>query len=353
MSVTHSPRGFTGTVDEIAEANRWWLGAPPFRAGSVNAWAVTADVSVNRQVDIAVGSGIAYGVADTTTQPDALALAANNGTTDRYDAIVASWSWQTHRVTFAVIPGTTSPPQVNVTTTADPNKINRIPGVQYDALLAVVRVRSGVGVLSAGDVVDCRMWAGFDGYANVVSAQYLTMLDTFPGSLVHDVTTDIVWNRLANGVWGFEKWIGTDKSKQPMIALRNTSLLTHQGVGVNVNWPDVTDHGGGLLSLSGDTIVCNVPGRVRIESLFVSDMGDAGYSWISVSLPAGGGNYLSNLDDLRQRNSGYSGAGTLRQTPTVGPIQVRPGDLIGATVFQLNTGAGDCVYQAYLSATYV
>jgi hypothetical protein len=289
LAVTHVPAGFAGTVDEIAEARRFGLAAPPFRVASVNDWAPSADPSVNRQVNISAGQAVAYGVADVTTTPDSVTFAANNGTQNRYDALVATYAWAANAgagltartVTFRVIAGTTAPPQPNTTTTVDNTKINRIRGVQYDALIAVVRVRPAVGLFSSGDVVDSRMWGGYEGYANTGSAQYLSSLDTQPASLVRAVDSDIVWSRNLGAVWGFEKWIGSDKTKQPMISLRSTAIsiptddafrvVGTTGVGQTGAWASQVDHGtqGGskLLSLlSTGQVRCEVPGRIRIDA---------------------------------------------------------------------------------------
>lgn len=365
MPVSHSPAGYVGTVDEIQEARRFGLAAPPFRVASVTDWAPSADTGVNRQVNISAGQAVACGVADITTAPDSVTFAANNGTTNRYDALVATFCWAAnsglglaaHTVTFRVIGGTTTPPATNAGPTIDNTKINRVRGVQYDALIAVVRVRPGVGLLTSGDVVDSRMWAGFEGYANTGSAQNLTLLDTLFGSLVRAVDTDIVWNRLPGGVWGFEKWAGTDRTKQPMLSGRSTGRSMPHNVSTVCAFTDITDHSGGLLTPGGGspvtTFTCNAYGGVRVEAHAFSDTTSQGVSDLDLAFPAAGGHYLSTLSDERQRNVGYVGAGTLRQTITAGPIQVAPGDVFSMSIYQFNTATAAVNYDLYLTATYV
>lgn len=355
MSVFHTSWGFAGTVDEIAEAKRFATLAPRFRVGSFNDWTVAVSTSVNRTIRIGPGIGAACGVADSTGAEDTVAFAANAGGSNRLDALVATFDWSTHAVTFNVITGTTSPPLVNgSTTTVDLSKINRVVGVRYDALLGVVKVRPGVGLFSSGDLADCRMWAGFDGYALTGTSTYLTLLDTFPGSLVQANDTNIVWERLAGGVWGIHGWVGTDRTTQPMLAMRNLAFSVPHNASTQVNaWPDQVDHSGGLFTAAAlGRIQCNAYGKVRYEAHAFSDLTSEGVSELQVSYPAGGGNYLGTLSDERQRNSGYTGAGTTRQT-LVSTIRVAPGDLFDMQIYQFNLSSVAVGYQLFQTATYM
>lgn len=182
--VSHSSVGYVGTVDQVAEAKRFQGATAPFRVMSSADWQVTVDTSANLTVDIAAGSGQAFGVRDTTSSSASVAVAANTGSGTRYDAIVATFNWaaSTPATSFGVVQGTTAGPPA-VTTSGSPvaGTINRIPGVQYDAVLAIVEVRVGVGLLSTTDLFDSRVIGGLAGtpittpttkYRNVVDAAF-------------------------------------------------------------------------------------------------------------------------------------------------------------------------------------
>src|SRR5512144_1199660 len=132
MSVIHTSAGYTGTVDEIAEAKRFATLAPRFRTASVNDWALSVSDSVNRTIRISPGNAAACGVLDSTGSEDTVAFAANNGGSDRFDALLATFDWAAHEgraahsVTFRALQGTTSPPAVNASAVSiDASKINR------------------------------------------------------------------------------------------------------------------------------------------------------------------------------------------------------------------------------------
>lgn len=187
MAVAHAPAGFTGTVDQGAWSKLMGMATTRFRVASSTDWLVAANTGATRTVTVAAGSGFACGVNDSTTAQDSLTFTANGGGSTRYDAVVATFDWSANSVTFQVIAGTTSPPAVNTTTSVVTTKINRIPGTRYDAVLAIVQVRSGVGAFSAGDVFDCRMWGGYSGPmtgTKELTTAMLGVLDGLPGSEV-------------------------------------------------------------------------------------------------------------------------------------------------------------------------
>jgi hypothetical protein len=356
MSVFHTTWGYAGTVDEIAEAKRFATSTPHFRVASFNDWSLAVSASTNRTIRIGPGLAEACGVGDSTGVEDTVAFAANGGGSNRLDALVATFDWVGHTVSFGVITGTTAPPLINgSSTTVDLSKINRIPGVRYDALLGIVKVRPGVGLFTSGDLADCRMWAGFEGYALTGTSTYLTLLDTFPGALVQANDTNIVWERLAGGVWGIHRWVGTDKTTQPMLSLRNTGFNIPHNVLTQVNaWPDQVDHSGGLFTAAAlGRIQCNAYGNVRYECHAFSDIATEGASELQISFPAGGGHYMSTMTDERQRNSGYVASGTLRQTITVPPVRVAPGDIFDMQIYQFNLSSATIAYQLWQTATYI
>lgn len=201
MTVTHTSAGFTGTVDQVAWANMMSMAAPRFRVGSATDWAVSVSGSTARTINIAAGAGYSCGVRDSTTSADTVAFATNGGGSSRYDALVASYVWGTPGVTFKAITGTTSPPAVNTTTTVNNAQINRIPGVQYDALLAVVQIRPSVGILSSGDLFDMRPYGGLSGPVMLPNSTYLSIVDGRPGTEVYAVDTKFMWLTLDGSTW--------------------------------------------------------------------------------------------------------------------------------------------------------
>lgn len=193
MAVTHAPAGFTGTVDQIAEAQRFALsGGGRFRVNSSADWALTANAAV-RTVNIAAGSASACGVYDTTTAADTVTFAANAGGSIRYDAIVATFDWLAGTISFRVIQGTTVVPVIVRTgTTVDATKINWLPGTRYDAVLGVIAVRPGVTTLAPADLYDKRPWGAW-GRLNVTTSGFGEVLDADLGQRLRDSNTGSTW----------------------------------------------------------------------------------------------------------------------------------------------------------------
>jgi hypothetical protein len=198
--VTHSSAGFPGTVDAVAEAKRWTLATGvPFKAASSTAWAVTAYASANRTVQIAAGQGVCCGVEDTTSAAATLTVATNTSGSTRNDVVVASFNWSTNLTTFAVITGTSSGiPTINTGGSVVAGQINRIPGVQYDAVLAVVPVPNNAAVLSSSSVLDRRLYGSNP--LSIADTSFLTAVDVGGAGQVRSVATGAVWQYTA-GTW--------------------------------------------------------------------------------------------------------------------------------------------------------
>lgn len=203
MAVTHSPAGYTGTVDQVDEARRFALGGGGrFRVLSTTDWAPTASASVNRTVNIAAGTAAACGVLDITTAVDSVAFATNTGGTDRFDAVVATFDWAALTVTFRVVQGTSVPPAVVRTgTTVDATKINWLPGTRYDAVIAIIRVRPSVALLAPADLYDCRPWGDWR-MLNVASATYIDQIDADAGARVRD-SGGTTYQKQTDGTWAY------------------------------------------------------------------------------------------------------------------------------------------------------
>lgn len=197
MAVTHNPVGFTGTVDQTGEARRFVLGAGGYwRVDGSASWAISASSSSNRTINIAAGAAAACGVYDSTTAADAVTVAVNSSGSDRFDAIVATWDWNLGQVSFRVVQGTSSTPafQPQNSTTVDATKINRSPGLQYDAVLAIVRVRASVTIIAPADVYDCRLYGPWRSMV-IANSTYLNMAHVDSGQAKDAVTGAVYdWN---------------------------------------------------------------------------------------------------------------------------------------------------------------
>jgi hypothetical protein len=165
--------------------------------GNAGSWAPTVNGGATRSVFVAPGSATACGIYDESGATETFTFAANNGSAARYDAIVAVFDWVAKSVSFEVIAGTSSPPSINTVGGAASNTIDRLPGVRYDGLVALVRVRPGVTVFSAGDVLDMRVWRDSRGLV-AAATEFLSMVDGYRGlskPIVYSTTTPIaVWS---------------------------------------------------------------------------------------------------------------------------------------------------------------
>lgn len=187
MAHLANPPGFgTNSFFEDTWGKANGIANPRFVVADTAAWRPTVNTGATRTVTVDLGSAWACGVYDETNAVEQIAFAANSSGSDRIDALVARFDWSTDSVSFQVITGTTSPPVINTSTTMNAAQVNRIPGVRYDALIALVRVPSGSTTFpSSGIVTDLRTWGG--------SA---SPLGTYATS-----TADLARIDLPNGAW--------------------------------------------------------------------------------------------------------------------------------------------------------
>lgn len=149
-------------------------------------------VSVQPGAAFAAGTRLRSTATETVTvEPQTAGL--------RFDAIVVRIDWSNPAPKLVAVKGTSSTIYVNPSTTPDVNRINRIPGVMYDALIAVVRVTS-TGI---NNITDFRVYGG-DGGPYVVSPAAMSspnFLDARKGTwIATDQATET--KRLdADGVW--------------------------------------------------------------------------------------------------------------------------------------------------------
>lgn len=284
MAVSHTSAGFTGTVDQVAEAKRFNLATVPFRVLSSSDWAITPVTTQNLTAQVAAGTGQAYGVNDVTAAADTVVFAANATGANRQDVVVATFDWNAGTVSFGVIQGTASPPAINTTTTVDTTKINRIPGVRYDAVLALVTISNGQGALATSNIADIRVWGGQSG-ALYTGTENGSLLDCPQGTyLICQSPYGRLWRQSSSGGSG---WVTT-------FPLQNLTVNGGWTV-VSGHTPKayVTTHGtvkfvgwfanGGAMTVNGSqtpiTIPSNIPAPTvnQVVMLPYIDAGTAGY----------------------------------------------------------------------------
>lgn len=190
--MTHTPVGFTGSVDQVGEAKRMSRLGPRFTVASANDWKLEL-TTADRTVRIKAGSGQACGVTDTTDADETKQFDPNTGGTDRYDLLVARWTWANPVVvpTFEIIKGT---PGAGV---PDVASLVRQPGTRYDGVLGVLRVRPGVGAFAANDLFDVRMWGGETGPLVSTGIAYLSVRDAPVGTELITLTSPARYTKVS------------------------------------------------------------------------------------------------------------------------------------------------------------
>jgi len=227
---THAPVGFTGTVDEAGEALRFSIPNTRFKVWDATSWAVTSVTTSNLTVSIDPGAAECCGVYDSTGAASTLTLAANGGTTNRLDAIVARWSWGAGAtVIFTVLTGTSA--------TVPPAPV-RNAGVMYEALLAVVTVTPGVGALPPSVISDVRVYGGVGGPFVIPSGSYafidlpngtLLTIGSVTGPLYQQTASGLVYAAPPGGELGYAFRVS---QAGPVVVV--TAIV---GLGVNFTLP--------------------------------------------------------------------------------------------------------------------
>jgi hypothetical protein len=161
------PPGFGGArFGETNWARYHAFAGPPFSVADSTDWLPTVNTGTARTINVAPGRGQACGVYEDTDAQETVAFAANAGAGTRFDYLVATFNWSTNTRIFRALTGTVGAyPAINTSiTTVDSAKVNRVPGVQYDAIIAAVQVPVGRGIFQPGDLVsDMRPWGGASG----------------------------------------------------------------------------------------------------------------------------------------------------------------------------------------------
>lgn len=143
-------------------------------------------IGTGRTTNVAAGAAFAAGTRLRSTGVEKVTHDAQSSGS-RYDAVVIRVDWTNPTATLAIVKGTSTGIPVNTSSAADPAKINRIPGVLYDALVCTVRITAGSTVGSA--LTDYRMWGG-DGGPLRVTGEALDSPSLFDARLGTFIATD-------------------------------------------------------------------------------------------------------------------------------------------------------------------
>lgn len=190
------------SFDDVSWAQTSALTGGPFRVADSAAWRPSVVAGVDRTVSIAAGLAVACGVRALNTAAVRVAFAANSGAGVRRDALVARFDWAARTVTFRAVTGSSLTPAV-VTTAVDPNqldRIHRIPGVLYDAMIAMVNVYPGTGGFAPDVASDLRPYGGIGGPLLFDGGEYTDMVDALPGAELRATGTGYRWTR-TGGAW--------------------------------------------------------------------------------------------------------------------------------------------------------
>jgi hypothetical protein len=162
-----NPPGFGGARYGATHWARYHAFAgPPFSVADSTDWLPTVNTGIARTINVAAGRGQACGVYEDTDATETVAFAANSGAGTRLDYLVATFDWAAKTRVFRALTGSVGAyPAINGSlTVVNPAQVNRVPGVQYDAIIAAVQVPVGRGIFQPGDLVsDMRPWGGAAG----------------------------------------------------------------------------------------------------------------------------------------------------------------------------------------------
>lgn len=178
--MAHTSVGFKGSVDQVAWSKLMANAAPRFSVVTDDSWTPTAVTTADRTVRVSAGAALGSGVQDSTDSFEDVQFDPNGTSSDRFDLLVATWIWTTSggSVSFGFIKGTAG---AGVPTAS---ALTRTPGVRYDGVIAVVRVRPSVGAFSSADVADARVIGGNAGALVSIAGQHIGLVDLPAGGIL-------------------------------------------------------------------------------------------------------------------------------------------------------------------------
>jgi hypothetical protein len=153
----------------------------------------------------------------------------------------------------------------------------------------------------------------------------------------------------ANGAWRVQS-IPTDAATNPGLTMSRTGLSVASGATTTVgSYTGVTIRGGSPLSVAANgTITINDAGRWSINVVAVSDTTVAGQATLTLVPPSGVPVAGGTLVDTRQRTTGYTNSGTLRQ-PISAVFPADAGSTFSVTVNQTTSNASAVSFTVYVS----
>lgn len=170
-------------------------------------------LGTGRTTRVAAGAAFAAGTRLRSTGTEVVTHDAQSSGT-RYDAVVIRIDWSNPTATVAIVKGTSTSIPVNTSSAADPTKINRIPGVLYDALVCTVRISAGSTTGSA--LTDYRMWGGDGGPLRVtgsaldspslLDARLGTFIATDQSTFTKRLDDDGVWRSVGTASNPWKEW---------------------------------------------------------------------------------------------------------------------------------------------------
>lgn len=169
------------SYNDVAWAQAMAATVGPFKVADINAWRPTVVPGSDRTVSIAPGLAVGCGVRAFNTGPAQVTSPVNSTTTTRWDAIVARFNWDAESVSFLALPGSSQTLPPITTSTSDAARINRIPGVMYDALIGVATIDPGTGAFGSNDLFDVRPFGG-EGALVVPQGFFAEQVDAAPGT---------------------------------------------------------------------------------------------------------------------------------------------------------------------------
>lgn len=169
----------------------------------------------NGNVSVTSGAALVAGTRIRATGTNVVSVPSVSSGTRTY-AVVLRVNWSkgaTDAATLVAIPSTS----INGSSTANPDQINRIPGVMYDALICLVTRSAGTS--TAQSFTDMRMWGGDGGPVRVsdgamnnpglLDARAGTMISTDQGVFTKRLDNDMVWRAVGTDSNPWKIWTPT------------------------------------------------------------------------------------------------------------------------------------------------
>lgn len=348
------PPGFgTNSFNEEKWSRAQAIATANFLVEGPTSWRPTASATTDRTINIAPGRGYGCGVYDETTGVETIQFDPNPTGSIRYDYLVARFDWTTNTRVFAKIKGGFNPPPPNLTQVVDVSSVNRIPGLQYDGIIAMAAIRPNVGTFNSGDVIDMRLWTSGGGLAtaNIGNPDFLGYVDVVEGSTVFDTASDRTYRKVdaGTGPWTFA-------GGPPRIAsFRTIGQLYSNGTSKLLGWGAQIDGETDFVKYVGNgDFQFTRAGIYSMSCVVDSDPPVPGRSRVVLGVSGAYGGFGSVADDrARPTRSDFAGSQALTQSLTTTPLLMNVGSSCNVEVFQFNPTNSLVAYTAALNIAQV